>query len=57
VEIPAVMHARKEGKSMHSGLKPFWYMLRVMFSVMVVLFRVSVLKMDTEVGLLSADKI
>ena len=51
------MHARKEGKSMHSGLKPFWYMLRVMFSVLVVLFRVSVLKMDAEVGLLSADKI
>lgn len=57
VEIPAVMHARTEGKSMHSGLKPFWYMLRVIFSVLVVLFRVNVLKMDAEVGLLSADKI
>lgn len=57
VEVPAVMHARTEGKSMHSGLKPFWYMLRVMFSILVVLFRVNILKMDVGVGLLSADKI
>ena len=42
---------------MHSGLKPFWYMLRVLFSVMVVLFRVKVLKMDEGVGLLSVDKV
>ncbi len=57
IEIPAVMHARAEGKSMHSGLKPFWYMLRVIFSVLIVLFRVKVLKMDVDVGYLSADKI
>lgn len=57
IEIPAVMHARAEGKSMHSGLKPFWYMLRVIFSVLIVLFRVKVLKMDVDVGHLSADKI
>ena len=57
VEVPAVMHTRVEGKSMHSGLKPFWYMLRVLFSVCVVLFQTKVLKMDSEVGLLSADKI
>nr|WP_300824003.1 glycosyltransferase family 2 protein [uncultured Schaedlerella sp.] len=57
IEVPAVMHTRVEGKSMHSGLKPFWYMLRVLFSVCVVLFQVKVLKMDSEVGLLSADKI
>ena len=57
VEIPAVMHMREEGKSMHSGLKPFWYMLRVMYSVLIVLFRIKVLKMDAEVGLRSADKI
>ena len=25
VEIPAVMHARESGESMHSGLKPVWY--------------------------------
>ena len=29
VEIPAVMHARTSGKSMHSGLKPIWYMMRM----------------------------
>ena len=57
IEVPAVMHTRVEGKSMHSGLKPFWYMLCVLFSVCVVLFQVKVLKMDSEVGLLSADKI
>ena len=57
IEVPAVMHTRVEGKRLHSGLKPFWYMLRVLFSVCVVLFQVKVLKMDSEVGLLSADKI
>lgn len=57
VEVPAVMHARTEGKSMHSGLKPFWYMLRVIYSTLIILFRVKVLKMDEGVGLKSADKI
>ncbi len=56
VEIPAVMHPRTEGKSMHSGLKPFWYMLRVMYST-IIIFRVKFLKMDVEVGLKSVDKI
>ena len=28
-EIPAVMHERKEGDSMHSGLKPILYMLKM----------------------------
>ncbi len=55
--LPAVMHARTAGKSMHSGLKPFWYMLRVMYSTVIILFRVKFLKMDVEVGLRSADKI
>lgn len=57
VEIPAVMHQRQEGKSMHSGLKPLWYMLRVCYSILIVLFQVKVLKMDMGVGLKSADKI
>lgn len=57
VEIPAVMHLRTEGKSMHSGLKPFWYMLRVMYSVIIILFRVKVLKQDVGIGARSADKI
>ena len=57
VEIPAVMHMRKEGKSMHSGLRPLWYMLRVCYSILIVLFQAKVLKMDMGVGLKSADKI
>lgn len=57
VEIPAVMHLRTEGKSMHSGLKPFWYMLRVMYSVIIILFRVKVLRQDVGIGARSADKI
>ena len=57
VEIPAVMHPRTEGKSMHSGLKPFWYMLRVIYSVLIILIQVKLLKMDVGVGLKSADKI
>ncbi len=43
-EIPAVMHARTEGISMHSGLKPAIYMVRMFFSILAVEFRVKVLK-------------
>ena len=57
VEVPTVMHARTAGKSMHSGLKPFWYMLRVIYSVIIILFRVKVLRQDEGIGLRSADKI
>ncbi len=45
-EIPAVMHARTDGVSMHSGLKPMVYMIRMFFSIMAVIFRIKVLKMD-----------
>lgn len=45
-EIPAVMHARECGVSMHSGLKPVWYMLRMLFSMLTVVFRTKVLRMD-----------
>ncbi|MCI9598099.1 MAG: glycosyltransferase family 2 protein [Firmicutes bacterium] len=47
-QIPAVMHTRTVGQSMHSGLKPIWYMFRMFFSMMVVLFRIKVLKFDRE---------
>ncbi len=47
VQIPAVMHARTVGKSMHSGLKPIWYMFRMFFSMMAVLFRIKILRFDT----------
>ena len=43
-EVPAVMHVRTDGKSMHSGLEPISYMLRMFLSVLVVVFRIKVLK-------------
>lgn len=46
VEIPAVMHARTEGVSMHSGLKPIKYMFRMMFSIIAVWIRVKLYKVD-----------
>lgn len=43
-EIPAVMHVREDGKSMHSGLEPVWYMLRMFLNVLAVVFRIKILK-------------
>lgn len=48
-EIPAVMHVRTEGESMHSGLKPIIYMLRMFLSILAVQFRIKVLKEDVKV--------
>ena len=45
-EVPAVMHARTEGVSMHSGLKPIKYMFRMMFSIIAVWIRVKLYKVD-----------
>ena len=50
VEIPAVMHVRESGESMHSGLKPVWYMFRMFFSVLAVVFRCKILKIDEGAG-------
>jgi len=42
-EIPAVMHYRTEGKSMHAGIiKPMIYMLRMMYSIIAVWLTVKV---------------
>ncbi len=49
-EIPAVMHARTSGRSMHSGLKPICYMLHMFFSTLAVVFRIKVLKTGLEVS-------
>lgn len=49
-EIPAVMHSRTSGVSMHSGWKPIVYMFRMTFSVLAVAFRYGVLKEDMGVG-------
>ena len=44
------MHHRDCGESMHSGLKPLVYMIRMVFSIIGVVFRVKVLKIDKGVG-------
>jgi hypothetical protein len=49
-EIPAVMHNRNTGVSMHSGIKPFIYMFRMTFSVLAVAFRFGLLQEDKGVG-------
>lgn len=45
-EIPAVMHERTEGVSMHSGLKPILYMFRMVFSMLAVWLRIRFFHMD-----------
>lgn len=47
-EIPAVMHPRTRGFSMHSGWKPIIYMFRMFFSILAVVFRIKVFKIETE---------
>ncbi len=47
-EIPAVMHPRTKGFSMHSGWRPVIYMFRMFFSILAVLFRIKVFKLETE---------
>lgn len=47
-EIPAVMHTRTEGESMHSGLKPIIYMMRMTFSILAVWIREKILKLDAK---------
>ena len=48
-EIPAVMHTRTEGVSMHSGIKPMFYMFRMMFSMIAVWLRIRLYKIDVGV--------
>lgn len=43
-EIPVVMHKRRSGKSMHSGIKPLIYMFRMFFSMSAVYIREKLLK-------------
>ena len=50
MEIPAIMYARTEGKSMHSGIiKPCIYMIRMVFSLLAVWARVKLFKIDNGV--------
>lgn len=47
VEAPAVMHPRTAGKSIHSGLRPLWYMIRMLLSTLAIAFRIKFLKIGT----------
>jgi glycosyltransferase involved in cell wall biosynthesis len=38
-EVPVIMHLRKEGQSMHSGLKPIYYVFKMFLSMFVTLLR------------------
>lgn len=38
-EIPVRMYQREAGQSMHSGLKPIWYMFKMLLSIAVTLLR------------------
>ncbi|MCR5848950.1 MAG: glycosyltransferase family 2 protein [Lachnospiraceae bacterium] len=49
VEIPALMHHRVSGKSMHSGIKPIIYMIRMCYSILAVWIRIKILKTDQKV--------
>ncbi len=55
VEIPAVMHARTGGQSMHKGFLALWYMCRMFFDIPAIIFRIRVLKIDAEAGLRDVD--
>ena len=48
VEIPAIMHQRTTGTSMHSGLKPLLYMIRMMYSIIAVWLRIKIYHADLE---------
>lgn len=50
-EVPAVMHKRDNGVSMHRGVRTILYMFRMTFSVLAVTFRIKVLKIDEGAGL------
>lgn len=47
-EIPAVMHPRTKGNSMHSGWKPVLYMFRMFFSILAIVFKIKLFKLETE---------
>ena len=47
-EVPVVMQARIAGTSMHSNLKAFYYVSKMMLSILMVLLRRKVLRMPIE---------
>ncbi len=48
MEVPAIMHIRTEGVSMHSGLKPIIYMIRMMYSIISVWVRIRLFHSDIQ---------
>lgn len=49
-EVPAVMHPRTEGISMHSKGRPVIYMFRMLYSMLAVWVRIKLFHMDVEYG-------
>ncbi|MCR5639953.1 MAG: glycosyltransferase family 2 protein [Lachnospiraceae bacterium] len=49
-EIPATMHARETGKSMHSGLRPIGYMLHMACSLLWITYQYQFKKKDAGIG-------
>lgn len=49
-EIPALMHRRTTGVSMHSGWKPIFYMFRMTISIIAVWIRIKALKIDVNIS-------
>ncbi len=49
-EVPAVMHQRESGVSMHSGWKPAYYMVHMMASIITILLRHACLRIDGGIG-------
>lgn len=47
-ELPAVMHARADGESMHKGFSAFWYMCRMFFDIPAVVIRTRLLEKGRE---------
>ena len=47
-EVPATMHPRQSGIGMHRGLKTAVYMFRMILSILAVLIRIKLLKLETE---------
>jgi len=38
-EVPVRMYQQQDGKSMHSSLKPVWYMFKMLLSILVTMLR------------------
>jgi len=49
-EIPANIRQRDNGKSMHSGLKPIYYFVKVLLSILVVVLRDKISSRGCEVS-------